>query len=432
MAERSSELDRLNDFGDGSETEAENVKRETTTPSSYVASRLNQSSNLNADKNDDVRTAAVTRRAETTDLATTDTDDDEDKTATTTANTADNLPSVDAAKEPEKIRAEIEQTRGEMSETINAIQDKLSFSNIATQVKDEVSDQISGAYESAKHALFGATAGKLGDYMAKIKSSYDDFTEEYGPAVAEAGQTVVRSAQSNPIPFALIGVGIGLLLLNSGSRKTKKIKSYRYAENDDADFDNENDETRYAAQRRAVSYSRGGRRQSSVSNTANQAYGRVSNVAGQAYENVSNAANSAYENVSNAAGSAYEGVGSVANKAYEGVGSAANRTYQGVGQIGSQVGSSVTGAARWTTDAYSQQLDENPFAVGAVAFALGAVVGLALPTTEVEGEYLGQYREQLLEKAQDAASGVIDKVQQVAGEVTKTVQEEAKSQGLTQ
>ena len=80
----------------------------------------------------------------------------------------------DAAPEErtEEIRAEIEQTRGEMSETVNAIQERLRPRNIA-----------SNAAESVRHAA----SDKARDL---------------------ADSEVVRGMRANPIPTAMIGVGI--------------------------------------------------------------------------------------------------------------------------------------------------------------------------------------------------------------------------------
>ena len=80
-------------------------------------------------------------------------------------------------------------------------------------------------------------------------------------------------------------------------------------------------------------------------------------------------------------------------------------------------------------------MEENPLAVGAVALALGAAVGMAIPTTRVENKWMGETRDNLLQQAKDTAGDAVEKVQevagQVAGQVTETVKTEAKNQGLT-
>ncbi len=67
----------------------------------------------------------------------------------------------DATIETERLRERIEETRRGMGETIDAIQEKLSFSNISEQVEDQVSEQIG----SAVHSVRDAAMEKVGDFM---------------------------------------------------------------------------------------------------------------------------------------------------------------------------------------------------------------------------------------------------------------------------
>ena len=382
MAEESSELE--NNKSGVSAADTQNAGLEVGAPTSYATTALDHpAANRSDDESGSLRTASQTSIATTGGITEV----------------------TDADDEPSEIREQIEQTRNNMSETINAIQEKLSFSNLVESAKDEVSDQISGAYKSAKTALFGNASEKMGTLMTKVKNNVDKFSDDYGPAITGATQTVVETVKSNPIPFIFIGLGFGFWLLNS-RRSNNKVKSYRYVDgfdDDEADYDYSDTELQNFAPSRNRS-------------TVKKVYNKVSDVAGQAGETVANAASTAYEGVSTAAGSAYEGVGNVAGKAYEQVGN---------------LGSGVKQAASWTQETYSEQLEENPIAVGAVAFALGAVIGLAIPSTELEGQYLGEARRNWIQQAQDKAGDLISQAQQVAGELTKTVKEEAKAQGFS-
>jgi hypothetical protein len=379
MAERSSELDDYTAGSRSTSDDSENVGLEIGAPTTYATTALGGYPN-DADR--------------------TDASDDRDTTA---------------SEEPEEIRAEIEKTRSDMSETINAIQEKLTFSNISEQVKEEVSEHITSAVETARDAVYGATLGKVENFMAKLKRNVNDLAGDYGPVVTDAGTTVVRAARNNPLPMALIGLGIGMLLMNN-RRSASRVSSYRYSEGYDEDTELGYDYSNQSGRRSRGRSSSSGIGLKSTTGAATRALGKVGDVAGSAYEGVSNVAGTAYSGVTTAASTAYEGVGSVANTAYEGVGS---------------LGTHVKDAASWTQDTYSRQLEENPLAVGAVALALGAIVGLSLPSTQIEGQYMGEARENLLQKAQDAAGGLIDKAQQFAGDVTNSVKEEAKAQGFT-
>ena len=48
--------------------------------------------------------------------------------------------------------------------------------------------------------------------------------------------------------------------------------------------------------------------------------------------------------------------------------------------------------ARVATDFFSTTMQDSPMAAGIAALAIGAVVGLSLPTTQVEGQYMGEAR----------------------------------------
>jgi hypothetical protein len=400
-----------------------------------------------------------------------------------------------------------------MSETIDAIQEKLTFSNIADQVKETVSDQISSAVETARDAVYDATIGKAGDFVQNVGRGLSDVTENVGDAFGDTGTSLMRAVRRNPIPFALAGLGISFLFIRQRSRRKRIQRSYEY----DYDYDSQ----RYVegtSSRRIK-----GRHRDKASNISRyenigETEGGLSNMANQAYEGVSSAANQAYKGVSKGLGNVTESAGDVgtyiarqarsnplpmaliglglgmlilqnrtsssrsynydyessrrgrgrgrgrnkgndrdqsnqqsilgragetasdvANTAYSGVTGAASTAYEGVStaastaydQVGN-VGSTVRHYAGQAQDQYEQYLETSPLAVGAVALALGAAVGFTIPATEYENEWMGEYREDLVQKAQEVARGAIDKVQQVAGEVSRTVSEEAQNQGAGQ
>jgi ElaB/YqjD/DUF883 family membrane-anchored ribosome-binding protein len=94
----------------------------------------------------------------------------------------------------------------------------------------------------------------------------------------------------------------------------------------------------------------------------------------------------------------------------------ANRAYEKAGEYRSVA-----------YESYDHHINENPLAVGAAAFALGAVVGLAIPSTRYEGELLGETRDELLRKAQDKGSMLLDKTRHVVDEAANVVSKESRS-----
>jgi hypothetical protein len=280
-----------------------------------------------------------------------------------------------SSDEPEEIKAQIEETRSQMSETINAIEEKFNFSKISEQVKEGVSEQITNALDTAKDAVYDATIGKAENIMQSVSKGFSD---NFG----DAGSYVVKSAKGNPLPLALIGIGIGMLFMQ---RNRSRSHDYDYKTND---------------YRR--NYAAGEYNQTNQNKTMDR----------QASSNTGGVLGSAQETVSNVASSAYGGVSSLASK---------------TGEQAVNLGSQVQKVARQTHSQYEQTLKENPLIVGAVALALGAAVGLTIPETEYENQWMGESKENLVQSVEGVARDAFTKVQEVAGEVTKTVKEQTQS-----
>lgn len=183
--------------------------------------------------------------------------------------------------ETEEIRESIEATRSQMSGTIDAIQEKLSYANISEQVKAGVSEQISEAYESAKNSLYQGTVEKAGKFMKNV-----------GQEIKEINNSIPAGAKS-VVPFALIGLGVGLFFLNS--RKTASTPEYRFKPSgrSSADFE--------------------GTEPSLLSSAQN----KVADTASSAYENASEKAGTAYRAVADTAGDAYTKAGELGTKAVD-------------------------------------------------------------------------------------------------------------------
>ena len=106
-----------------------------------------------------------------------------------------------AAGDPAQIRAEIVQTRAEMSETIDAIQEKLSPQRLMEEAKDTVRD---------------ATVGKVKDMMSSATDKAADLAED----VQDGAREAVVYVKQNPIPAVMIGAGIAWLLLRPSTRQS--------------------------------------------------------------------------------------------------------------------------------------------------------------------------------------------------------------------
>jgi hypothetical protein len=73
--------------------------------------------------------------------------------------------------------------------------------------------------------------------------------------------------------------------------------------------------------------------------------------------------------------------------------------------------------------------ESNPLGLGIAALAGGFLIGMLIPTTNVENEKLGPKADQLKSQAKDAASEAVDRGKQVAQEAASAAADTAKEQG---
>lgn len=310
-----------------------------------------------------------------------------------------------------QIRAGIEQTRGEMGETIEAIQARLNPDHLKDQVKEQVREQ----FQEVKATVREATIGKAEDMVRNV-----------GDTVTEARYTLAETISHNPIPAAMVALGLGWLWMNRRSGAPRRPMAYS-AQDRYRSSQIYSEGARYydsGAGYAAGQGSYGGsgmleQGQRAVGNTVHHVQDTASQVASRAQETVGNVVNRAQETASDVTNRAQETVGNIVNQAQETAGNIADQAQYQVQRV---------------EDRFQQTLRENPLAVGAVAFALGTAVGFAVPETRREHELMGAARDNLVDKVQNAVQDTMEKVQQVAGEVMEdvqaTTQEAAKERGL--
>jgi ElaB/YqjD/DUF883 family membrane-anchored ribosome-binding protein len=104
------------------------------------------------------------------------------------------------SNDPEQIRREIERTRTDLSDNVNALGDKVNPGSIA---KRQVG-RVRGAATSVKDAVMGG-ASDAADTGQQVATTMGD-------AVSNAPNAVARKAQGSPIAAGLIAFGAGLLV----------------------------------------------------------------------------------------------------------------------------------------------------------------------------------------------------------------------------
>ena len=73
--------------------------------------------------------------------------------------------------------------------------------------------------------------------------------------------------------------------------------------------------------------------------------------------------------------------------------------------------------------------ERNPIGLAVGAAAVGFVVGLAIPSTRVENEQMGEMSDRLIEAAKETAGDAVERGKQVAQDATEAARESGREQG---
>jgi hypothetical protein len=272
------------------------------------------------------------------------------------------------SEDPDEIRADIEETRAEMSETIDAIQERMSPDYLKQQALDTVRDAAVGQYEDARDSVKGASL------------------------------SMWETIKQNPIPSALVGVGLGWLYMNRSSGSSQQSSQYRYYQPSyGARYGYDPYDTRYGERydQEGMASSPGTGMGEQVGETMRDAQHRVGDMAGQ--------------------------VGHVAEDVRERAGHAGHMVQHQVQSTGSQLQEMY----------YRNPLGIGLVAVGAGLIA-GLVVPETRREQELMGSKRDELMQQAREKVEDTVERVEHVAERAAEEARHAAEEEAREQGLTE
>lgn len=318
---------------------------------------------------------------------------------------------------PEVIRAEIESTRAEMSQTIDAIQEKLApevlkeqAMDVVREASEQAKDVVREVSDSAGQAVHDATIGRAEQFFSDVDDS-----------LGGVGSTIMDAIRENPIPAALVGLGLGWMFFNSRSQTGRRRSRRAY-------FDTHYDAYPDAAERERLRgrWSGYGRtRSTEYPSEVEPGYGNY-RVSPRTHLNADTT------DGENLAGRAGDAVGGLANRAGETVGDVANRAGDTVGDLAGRAGDTMgdfADQARYRAQqaqgTFQQQILENPLAMGAIALGIGAAVGLAAPKTRAEDKLMGEARDRVMGQAHSFVRDAGDKVQHLVDQAGQTLQEGA-------
>jgi len=297
----------------------------------------------------------------------------------------------DTARRTDAIRHEIEETRSELSETIDAIQEKLRPRNIVANTAERVKDATSERMKD----MASTAAETVGGVMAQTRQAAGGFTE---------------SVRQNPIPAALVGIGTAWLLMNrtSGGQRGSSGEYTRGS-------------NRYLPDDEWVSRS------------------TTPGVVDRLRENPLAAALTGFGLtwLAFAGGdrsprySRYRSAGDT-RSARSAMSDTAGEITSRAQEYAGDASAAIRRTGRRTRTQLERMVEQNPLMVGAGALVLGAAIGLAVPETEQENEWMGEARDSVVDRAQEMARGAASRVQQAAGEVVGDVTKNIVSGGGSQ
>lgn len=338
------------------------------------------------------------------------------------------------------IRGDIERTRDDMSRTVNEIEERLSpahlkeqVASVAADLKEQVAElkqSALGGYHEVKDHVKQDLQRELGDAKHRVEAEItharaavreatvgrvEHMVHDARETVSEAGTSVLDTIKANPVPAALVGIGLGWLIMSARSSSgsagsARRMRRYRTAEGYGGygyagDRDEERGGSFADAPRRAL---REGQR--AVGSAVHSVEEGASHLAHGAQE----AAFEVGEKVSHLAQDAGHRVAEVASGAAD----AAKHFADDAAVRGRRV---VRGAGRQIMRAergIEGTLRENPLALGAIAIAIGAAIGLSLPSTHVEDEWMGDAKDRFIRRAEGAAGEAIHKAEETVGQLT--------------
>jgi hypothetical protein len=273
------------------------------------------------------------------------------------------------SKSSQDMQREVQESRAEVEETLEAIQERLSPGQMFEQVVD---------------------------YMRSSNGS--DFLRNLG--------TMVRD---NPVPVALVGTGLVWLMLSSS-------RSGRADDDEDDGLPESYGESRHRRGSRSHRESRRGR---GLSEDGGQV--------GRWGENARDTAHEWRQGARTVARSARDRVQQLSSSARDRVSETGEQLWHGARDVGDR----ASYYGRQVRHGFFDTLHEQPLVLGALGLAAGAAIGAALPATEKEDEWLGNSRERLAERAKEAGWEQVERARAAAGAAYGAAREEAERQGLS-
>jgi ElaB/YqjD/DUF883 family membrane-anchored ribosome-binding protein len=267
----------------------------------------------------------------------------------------------DGEAEVEALASAIERTRDDMSQTVEAIGGRLDPATIV---------------EDAKETVRAATVGKVEQMAGNAAETANEMFSEARQTAEDTGAGILETVRRNPIPVAMAGIGIGWLVMNRSSGQTSR----RWVD--------QRDQWQRYDRYGVPNVSAGDRAWAGSAELS----GRPAGIADQA--------SGAVDRVGRQAGDLADDVGATAGRMVDQARTTMDRVPDEFG-----------GTIRDAQSTAQRIVEDNPLAVGAIAVAVGAAIGMALPETQTEREVLGPAAERAVTTVERAATDAVQQLE---------------------
>jgi len=344
--------------------------------------------------------------------------------------------------------ADIQQTREEMSETLQAIQAKLDPERMTDDAKEAAREMVEEVKESAQQISEAASAAAVeavDHAVMKVQEAFPQLTEAASAAameavdhammkVQEAFPGIARQAQEVAQATVDHAIGEAKMAIRELGNQTKAAVRDATVGRIERVAQSTSDTSKYLGSSTVSTIKQNpgpaavaafglgwllmnGRRgpQSTKpmtpsgmmgqSGITQSKVGQAQDVAGAAMDQVQSAASGVAGQVQNVATGA-------ADHVEDTVVSIATKVQHAPGRV-------------------RQMIETSPVPMGVVAAAIGSVAAMSMASTRRENELLGEVRDNLVQQAQTTVQTTIEKVQHVAEEVGETISQEAEAEGLS-